>query len=112
MVQQPIYSHLRQASEAIEAARGNPLPADAEAYLDGAVELLTHHSDGGATGSEAMMYPTPAALDTVQGRLSEIIEETDDPAAGNIREARDQILQAILLLDEQQHEGRPTSSWR
>lgn len=107
-----IHSHLRQAAEAVEAAREQPMPADADGYLDGVERLLTHHVDGGATESEAMIYPSPGALETVQVHLSELIEETDGPAAEDLRNARAQILQTILLLYERQHEGRPTSSWR
>lgn len=110
--QTSINSHLRRAAEAVEAAREQPLSAEADGYLDGVERLLVHHPDGGATDSEAMMYPTPGALDTVQGRLSEIIDEAEGPAEESLRNARAQILQAILLLDEQQGEGRPTSSWR
>lgn len=112
MSRTPINSHLRQAAEAVEAAPVESMSADAEGYLDGVVELLSHHPDGGATESEAMMYPSAGALDTVQGRLSEIIEESDEPAAAELRQARARIIQAIILLDEQQGDGRPTSSWR
>lgn len=112
MRQKSIYSHLRQAAEAVEAAREGPMSADAEEYLDGVERLLTHHADGGATESEAMMYPSPGALETVQGHLSEMIEDTDGPAGEDLRTARAQILQAILLLYERQDDGRPTSSWR
>lgn len=112
MSQTSIYAHMRRAADAIEEAREEPLAPEADSYLDGAMRLLAHHPDGGASDSEAMMFPTPGALDTVQARLSEIIEEADDDAAAQLRQARAQILQVILLLDEQQSEGRPTSSWR
>lgn len=112
MSQGNINSHLRRAAEAIEAAREGDLSAEAEGYLDGVEDLLTHHSDGEATGSEAMMYPSPGALDTIQSRLTEIDQETEGYAAENLRGARAEIIQAILLLDERQGEGRPVSSWR
>lgn len=107
-----IYSHLRQAAEAVEAAREEPISAEAEEYLDGVEQLLSHHPDGGATETESMIYPAPGALDTVQAHLSEIIEEIEGPAEENLRNARAQILQAILLIDEREVGGRPASSWR
>lgn len=112
MRQKSINSHLRQAAEAVETARKEPMSAEAEGYLTGVEKLLTHHLDAGTTESEAMMNPTSGALDTIQSRLSEIIQEIDGPAAENLQNARAQIFQAILLLDERQGEGRSTSSWR
>lgn len=110
--QKSIYSHLKQAAEAVKAAREESMSAETAGYLDGVEKLLTHHSDGAATGAEAMIYPTPGALDTVQSRLSDIIQETEGSTADNLQEAQTQIRRTILLLDERQSEGRPTSSWR
>lgn len=112
MSRRTIQTHLQEAAKAVETAPTESLPSEMEGYLDGAVELLTHHTDGGATESESLIQPTPGALDTVQHRLSEIIQEVDGPAAEHLQAARGEIIQAILMLDEQQEEGRPTSSWR
>lgn len=112
MKESSIYSHLRQAAEEIQAAQSESMSTQAEGYLDGAEQLLIHHQDGTATSPEAMMYPTASALDTVQSRLSDIIDESEGPAAEHLRTARAHIIQAIIMLDEQESEGRPTSSWR
>lgn len=107
-----IYSHLRQAAEAVEAASVDSLSTAAAGYLEGVEELLIHHPDGAATGAEALMYPTASALDTVQDRLAEIIDDAEGPAVEHLETARAHIIQAILLLDEQESQGRPASSWR
>lgn len=112
MRESSIYSHLREAAEAVQAASDESMSSEAKGYLDGVVRLLIHHPDGDATEPEAMMHPTASALDTVQNRLSEIIEEVEGPDAERLRTARAHIIQTILLLDEQESEGRPTSSWR
>ncbi len=112
MTTETIHAHLRQAAAELQAAREAPLPPDIDGYLDGVEELISHHEQGGVTGSEALLYPAPGALDTIQGRLTEIIAETDDASTEHLQNARAQLLQAILLLDEQINDGRPTSSWR
>lgn len=107
-----VRKHLRQASEEVASARKEPAAADVEEYLAGIVTQLDYYVDGDTTDPEAHVYPPPGALDTIQHRLTDIIDETDDPAAGNLENARNQLLQVIMALDERMNEGRSRSGGR
>jgi hypothetical protein len=104
-----VRSHLRTAAEEVDLAREELTATDAEEYLTGIVRLLDHYADGNVTDPEAKAYPPPGALDTIQRRLTEVIETTDDPAAAHLRNARAQLIEVILALDERLHEGRPAT---
>lgn len=112
MKQVTIRMHLQRAAEEIATAREESITSDNDDYLDGIERLLSHHEKGDATHSEAIIYPEPGALDIVQNRLSKIIDETEDPAVEHLRNARMEILQTILMLDERKNEAKSKSRWR
>jgi hypothetical protein len=101
-----VREQLRRASEEIDSACEETTAADAEEYLTGIVRLLDYYADGDVTDPEAHIYPPPGALDTIQSRITDVIEETDDPAAEHLRNARTQLLEVILALHDRLNEGR------
>lgn len=101
-----VRKQLGRASDEIDSACEETTAAEAEEYLTGIVQLLDHYADGTVTDPEAKAFPPPGALDTIQHRLTEVMEETDDPAAEHLRNARGQLIEVILVLDERLNEGR------
>lgn len=107
-----VRKHLRQASEEVTSACEEPAPAEVEEYLAGIATQLNYYVEGDTTDPEAHIYPPPGALDTIQHRLTEVIEETDGPAADHLQNARHKLLQVIMALDDRMNEGRPSSDGR
>lgn len=109
MAVESVHEQLSRASAEIEAACEASTAADSEAYLTGIVRLLDYYVAGDFDDPEAHAYPQPGALDTIQYRLAEVVEELDDPAAEHLQNARSQLLELIVALDGRLTEGRPTS---
>lgn len=107
-----VRKQLRRASEEIDCACDETAEAGAEEYLTGIVQLLDYHVEGDVTDPEAHAYPPPGALDTVQYRLTEVIDETDDPAAEHLQNARAQLQEVIRSLDGRLSEDEPPSHGR
>lgn len=107
-----VRGHLLTAAEELDAACEELTDADCEEYLTGIEQMLHHYAEGNVTDPEARAYPPPGALDTIQHRLTEVLEELDDPAAAHLRSARAQLIEVILTLDERLNEGRTQSPGR
>lgn len=106
-----IHRHLRRASEELEAACETT--TGEEEYLRTIKGMLDHYVDGSDDDPEAHAYPQPGALDSVQSRITDVIEEIDDEsAAEHLRNARSHLLEVILSLDDRLHEGRETTADR
>lgn len=105
-------AHLRGAAESIAAARRATTSSETGEYLAEVERLLTYHAEGSDTDPEAMIYPAPGALDTVQRRLSEEIDAADGEVAEHLENARAELIQAIIMLDERMNDGRSTASRR
>lgn len=112
MGEKSVRKQLQQVSEEINSACEETITADAEEYLAGIVRLLDYYVEGDVTDPEAHAYPPPGALDTIQYRLTEVIEEIDDPAARHLQNARTQLLEVIMVLDERLNEGKQPSRGR
>lgn len=104
-----VHEQLRRVAAEIDSACEETTAEDAEAYLSGVARLLDYYVEGDVTDPEAHVYPPPGALDTIQHRLTTVIEETGDPAAEHLQNARAQLLEAILALDGRLNEGKPGS---
>lgn len=104
-----IRTELRRAAEEIDAACEKTTAADTEEYLTGIVRLLDYYVDVDDIDPEAHAYPPPGALDTIQSRISEVIEETDDPVTEHLQNARSRILEVIMTLDRRLNEGKSPS---
>lgn len=104
-----VREQLRQAAEEIDSACEETTAADAEEYLTGIARLLDHYVEGGVTDPEGHAYPPPGTLDTIQNRLTKLIEDCDDPVAEHLQNARVNLLEVIMVLNERLNEGRSPS---
>lgn len=91
---------LRRAHAALERVRDEH-PSVA-APLAGIAEQLEYAVEGGAVEPEAVVAVERGALDTIQRRLDEVIVESDQEAvAARLQEAREEILLAIVTLEDE-----------
>lgn len=100
MAVKSVRSQLRQAAEDIDEARETTTVAATEEYLSGIEELLDYYVEGDASDPEAHVYPPPGALDTIQHRLTEVMDDTDDATAEHLQNARSHLLEVIMTLDK------------
>lgn len=112
MAVESVRKHFRQASEEIESACESTTGADTEEYLTGIVSMLDYYVEGDIADPEAHAYPQPGALDTIQRRLTEIIDESDDATAEYLKNARTHLLAAIMMLDRRLNEGKTPTRGR
>lgn len=95
-----VRERLRRACDAIDEASGTPATAEFERWLAGIRTQLRYFVDGDTTDPEARVYPSPGALETIQDRLDEVIDRTDDETvAEHLDDARRQIQQVRQMLD-------------
>lgn len=95
-----VRERLRRACEAIDEAREAPGATEAEEWLGRVRTQLRHFVDGDTDDPEAHVYPSPGALETMQARLEEVIDRTDDEAvADHLDDARAYIRQVREMLD-------------
>lgn len=94
-----------------ELDRAGELADDAAAdRVAGIEEQLRYVADGSTVDPEALVFPDPDALDTIQDTLADLIDEADDEAQLHLERARDELLQAISTLeDELEKQGASAS---
>ena len=75
---------------------------DVERQLGGICEQLRYAVEGGSTEPEAVVALERGALDTIQRRIADVVDGIDDPAVVEpLRRAREQILLAVVTLEDQ-----------
>lgn len=95
-----VRERLRQACDAIDAAREAPGATESEEWLSSVRTQLRHFVDGDSDDPEAHVYPPPGAVETMLDRLEEVIERTDDETVEeNLEDARAYIQQVWEMLD-------------
>lgn len=105
-----VRERLRQACEALEAAREASGPTESEEWLSGVRTQLRHFVDGDTTDPEAHVYPSPGAIETIQERLDGVIDRTEEEAvAAHLEDARESIRQVRQMLDDRLR-ARPEST--
>lgn len=107
------WTHLREASSAIERAVDLVEASDVKGRLIGKAEQLRYFIGGDPEDPEAVASPRPDTLDTIQSDITAIMEVVDDDAADHLREARKQLLLTIVTLDDRrrkQHQSFATSN--
>lgn len=97
---------LREAVEDLDAALDERLDEDVEGQLAGITMQLEYYLDGDTTDPEARIYPPPGAIETLQGRLMDVAERADEPAAGHVRNAQQHLGTVVPALKDRLHEGR------
>lgn len=104
MKAQSVRTHLKQAlAEVEQASQHAPGPIVAQ-QLEGIAEIL-NLSEEPPLSPEAMAVPERGALDTIQRRLGEILDETDDETVvKHLERAKREILLVIVTLDDQWNE--------
>lgn len=96
-----VRTHLKKALAEVEQASQNAAGPGVEQQLAGIAEVL-NVSEEPSLSPEAMIYPERGALDTIQRRIGEIVDETDDDAVvEHLERAKREILLVIVTLDEQ-----------
>lgn len=97
-----IRTHLKQASEEVEHVCGTAAVSDVEDQLTGIAEQLRYVAEGDVDDPEALAIPERGALDTIQSRITEVIDRTEnEEVAACLSRARQQLLLVIMTLDDQ-----------
>lgn len=92
---------LRRAAEEVHGVRESPSTPEVCDRLSGIELQLRHVCDRETIDPEAVAYPDPGALDTIDEHLAEIIEDTDDEAVcENLERACEEIQAAVEVLDQ------------
>lgn len=100
MKSQNVRKNLREAYEELDGVcERDP---DLEGQLGGIREQLRYAVEGGAAEPEAVVALERGALDTIQRRIGEVLEERGDPEVVEaLGRARERLLLAIVTLEEQ-----------
>lgn len=101
---------LRQAVAEIDSALDEQVEEETERQLAGIAMQFEYYLEGDTTDPEALIYPPPGALETIQGRLTDVIEHTNDPAADHLRKANSHLRVVISALRDRMNEGRYPNS--
>lgn len=97
-----IRKHLQQAAQDVERVSDNDAVSDDRALLAGLAEQLNYFAEGDTADPEATVQPDRGVLDSIQHRLSTVIDRTDDePCVDRLRNAREQLLLVIMTLEDQ-----------
>lgn len=91
---------LREASESIQCAADAADEPGVKSQLVAIADQLQYFVEGDSTDPEAEATPRPDTLDTIQSKLTGIMEEGDDDVTEHLREARKQLLLTIVTLDD------------
>lgn len=95
-----VRERLRRACDAIDGARETAGATDADEWLSGVRTQLSHFVDGDSDDPEAHVYPSPDALETIQDRLEEVVERTDDESVvDHLNDAHAHLRQVKEMLD-------------
>ena len=107
MVAQTVRSCLSRATRDLNAALEHPMAdEDAVSYLEGVIEITTFFSEGSPSSQEDYALPEAGALRTIELRVADIAEESDDQAAASLESALEQLRAARTLLEEKLDEDR------
>lgn len=100
MKSQNVRTNLRQAYEEVDSVcQAHP---DVRGQLGGIAEQLRYAVEGGAAEPEAVVELERGALDTIQRRISDVMDEIDDrEVVESLGRAREGILLAIVTLEDQ-----------
>lgn len=75
---------------------------DVERKLGGICEQLRYAVEGGPAEPEAVVALERGALDTIQRRIGEVMDEVEErDAAESLGRARERILLAVVTLEDQ-----------
>ena len=103
-----VRAHLQRAAGELERACETITEPSAERHLATVGEQLRYHAEETPRDPEAPVHPERGALDSMQRRISEAVEEVGDEAAiEHLRNAREELLLVVATLEEQwqkQHE--------
>lgn len=114
MTANTVRGSLRQAAEEIQdICETAPLADETEDRLAGIAEQLDYLVEGDPTDPEALAGPDPDTLDTIRDQLAVVVAESEGDTATRLERARDEVLHALSVLDDQvarQRHERPNST--
>lgn len=97
---------LRNAVEEIDSACEKCDDEGVDGRLSGVATQLEYYLEGNTTDPEALAYPPPGAIETIQQRLEDVADRTEDPAAEHVRNAWSHLDVVVPALQDRLHDGR------
>lgn len=101
MKSQSVRAELTEAADALSRAADATTDTTIRPKLTGIAEQLRYAAGADTTDPEALVQPSPSSLDTMQRELATLMETTDEPIRGELRDAHNRLLVAIITLDDQ-----------